>query len=412
MAENTKRNWTIGIVVALAALVALLTLKGHQTAPQVPVGAVSREDITSAITSNGKVEPITPFVARAEYPTFVSDVKATEGQTIHKGQVILTLDSADVRAQLSQTRADLLTAESDLRNSKTGGPPDEVATLAGSLSAARTQVATLEHDKQVLGELVAKQAATQSEVAANQASLDTARANLQTLEAKRAALADRAAVNTESATLRVNQSRDSQAALEEKVKSATVTAPFDGTLYSLPVHRGDFVKLGDVLAEMADLSHVRVRAFVDEPDIGALAPDQPIQVSWDAKPGQTWAGKVEQVPRQVIARGTRSVGEVLCSVDNSKIELLPNINVEVRILVHQLKSVLVVPRAAVRFENGQHYVYVFNGTDVSRRNVDVGIASSANYQVISGLSAGEKVAEPPTGIDLSDGMKIRPTEAK
>jgi HlyD family secretion protein len=412
MAENTKRNWIIGIVVALAAIVALMTLTGHHPAPLVPLAAVTREDITSAISSNGKVEPITPYVARAEYPTFVSDLKATEGQVVRKGQLILTLDSADVRAQLSQTRADLLAAESDLRNSKTGGPPDEVATIEGSLSAARTQVATLEHDKQVLAELLTKQAATQSEVAANQASLDTARANLQTLEAKRAALVQRAAVSTESASLRVNQSRDSLAALGEKVKSATVTAPFDGTLYSLPVHRGDFVKLGDVLAEMADLSKVRVRAFVDEPDIGSLAPDQPIQVSWDAKPGQTWLGKVEQVPRQVIARGTRSVGEVLCSVDNSKIELLPNINVEVRIMVHQLKSVLVVPRAAVRFESGKHYVFVFNGTDVSRRNVEVGIASAASYQVISGLTAGEKVAEPPTGIDLRDGMKIRPTEAK
>ncbi len=412
MAENTKRNWIIGIVVALVAIVAFLTLTGHHPAPQVPVAAVTREDIMSAISSNGKVEPITPYAARAQYPTFVSDLKATEGQAVRKGQLILTLDSADVRAQLSQTRADLLTAESDLRNAKTGGPPDEVATLEGSLSSARTQVATLEHDKQVLAELLAKQAATQSEVAANQASLDTARSNLQTLEAKRAALVQRAAVSTESATLRVNQSRDSLAALEEKVKSATVSAPFDGTLYSLPVHRGDFVKLGDVLAEMADLSKVRVRAFVDEPDIGGLAPEQPVQISWDAKPGLTWAGKVEQVPRQVIARGTRSVGEVLCSVDNSKIELLPNINVEVRIMVHQLKSVLVVPRAAVRFENGQHYVFVFNGSDVSRRNVDVGIASTSDYQVLSGLSAGDKVAEPPTGIDLIDGMKIRPTEAK
>ena len=98
---------------------------------------------------------------------------------------------------------------------------------------------------------------------------------------------------------------------------------------------GDFVKLGDVLAEMADLRHVRVRAFVDEPDLGSLEPNQEVQVTWDAKPGRTWTGKIEQVPKQVVARGTRSVGEVLCSVDNNKLELLPNVNVEVRILVRE-----------------------------------------------------------------------------
>ncbi len=97
------------------------------------------------------------------------------------------------------------------------------------------------------------------------------------------------------------------------------------------MHAGDYVKVGDILAEMADLRQVRVRAFVDEPDLGWLAPDEDVKVSWDAMPNRTWTGKVEQVPKQVVARGTRSVGEVLCSVQNDKVELLPNVNVEVHI---------------------------------------------------------------------------------
>ena len=63
-------------------------------------------------------------------------------------------------------------------------------------------------------------------------------------------------MSVESAGLRLKQQQDLVAALEEKVRSATVTAPADGTLYSLPVRKGDFVKLGDVLAEMADLRQV------------------------------------------------------------------------------------------------------------------------------------------------------------
>ena len=95
------------------------------------------------------------------------------------------------------------------------------------------------------------------------------------------------------------------------------------------------MKVGDTLAEMADLRHVRVRAFVDEPDLGWLEPNQDVEVTWDAKPGQTWTGRTEEMPKEVVSRGMRSVGEVLCSVDNDKLELLPNINVEVRILVER-----------------------------------------------------------------------------
>ena len=47
--------------------------------------------------------------------------------------------------------------------------------------------------------------------------------------------------------------------LEERLESAHGTAPFDGTLYSLPIRQGDFVKAGDLLAELADLHKVRIQ---------------------------------------------------------------------------------------------------------------------------------------------------------
>jgi HlyD family secretion protein len=413
MAENKIRKWLFWVVAAVVAFGVLMALTTHrQSAPIVPVANVSRDNVVSALSSNGKVEPISPTTARALFPTFVKEVKATEGQAVKKGQVVVILDSADVRAQLAQARADLLSAQSDLKNSHGGGPPDERAQLQGDLAKAQTLVASLEQKQQTLAQLQAKKAATDTEVADNNAALANARATLQTLQQKQQALAQRSTVNGESASLRVSQSQDSIASLEGKVRSATVIAPSDGTLYALPVRKGDYVKLGDVLAEMADLSHVRVRAFVDEPDLGSLATNQSVQVTWDALPDKVWNGKVEQIPRQVVPRGSRSVGEVLCSVDNTKIELLPNVNVEVRILIHELHDVVVVPRAAVRSQKGQRFVFLFDGTAIHRRDVQVGVASPANYQVLSGLQVGDRVAEPPAGTELEDGMKIRTTEAK
>jgi len=411
MPENNKRKWVIASVAAALGVVLLIVLSERGPAPQVQIVNIAREDLTASITGNGKVEPISPVVARAQFPTFVAEVKATEGQSVRKGQLILSLDAADVRAQLSQARADLLAAQTDLRNARAGGPPDEVAQLQGNLQNTETQVASLERSHEALAQLAAKGAATQDEVAQNQAALSTARANLQTLQQKQAALAQRASVNVESASLRVKQQQDLVAALEEKVRSATVIAPANGTLYALPVRKGDFVKLGDVLAEMADLRHVRVRAFVDEPDLGSLAQDQGEQVLWDAMPNRTWNGKVEQVPKQVVPLGSRSVGEVLCSVSNDNLELLPNVNVEVRIMVHQKQSVLVIPRGAVRYDQGQHFVYAYDGDEVHRRDIKVGVAGADKYEVLSGLAMNDKVALPGD-VELRDGMKVRAAEAK
>src|SRR5207245_4666104 len=117
-------------------------------------------------------------------------------------------------------------------------------------------------------------------------------------------------------------------------------------------------KLGATLAEMADLHKVRVRAFIDEPELGALEENEPVKITWDALPNKTWSGRTEIIPKQVVPRGTRSVGELLCSVNNDKLELLPNINVNVRINSRERLGVLSVPRGAVEAEGGRRYVYV------------------------------------------------------
>src|ERR1700751_5973599 len=311
MADNGKRKWLVPtLAVALGAVVLFILLASRGQAPVVHYVPVQREDLSASISSNGKVEPISPSIARAEFPTFVEKIAATEGQAVHRGQLILTLDASDIRAQLSQARANLLAAQTDLKNARAGGSPDELAQINGDLAKAQANVANLEQTQKALEQLAAKQAATLYEVAQNRAALAQARATLETLQQKKAGLAERTSGDAERAELRSKQAQDQIQSLQAKLRPAPVAAPSDGTLYALPVHAGDYVKVGYSLAEMADLRHLRVRAFVDKPDLGALEPNQVVRVAWDAKPGQTWTGRTEQVPKQVVSRGARSFGGV------------------------------------------------------------------------------------------------------
>lgn len=411
MTENWKRR-CVGLALggSFVTLV-LIGLTGRDQPPAVEVVHATRQKLNAAITSNGKVEPISPYVMQARFPTFVEKVSAAEGQAVRRGQVILALQAADERALLAQARASLIAAESDLKNAQAGGAPDEVAQVESDLKKEQLEVADLQRKQQALKQLLEKQATTQAEVAANELQLERAWASLQVLQTKKDDLARRAALDTQRAALAVQQARDQIAALEAKVASATIVSPVDGTLYSLPVHVGDYVKVGDVLAAMADLRRVQVRAFVDEPDLGWLAPHQPVQITWDALEGHLWNGETVQIPKQVVARNTRSVGEVLCSVDNSKLELLPNVNVEVRILVRERPNALVVPRAAVRTDDGRRYVFLLDGDRVHKKEINVGIASATMYEVLAGVSEGDPLALPGD-LGLRDGMAVRPTESK
>jgi HlyD family secretion protein len=411
MAEDNKPPKTILLIIAALVVSAVVVAALRKKPAAVPVVKVTREDISETITSNGKVEPVAPTVARAEFPTFVEKLTATEGEAVHRGQAILELDASDLRAQLAQAQASLLAAENELKNARAGGSPDEVAQVKASLQQARVDIASLERTQKALEPLVAKHAATQDELAQNQAALEKARSSLQQLEQRKDSLAQRAGLNAESANLMAEQAKEQVQSLEEKLRSATVIAPTGGTLYSLPVRAGDYVKVGDELAEMADLHQMRVRAFVDEPDLGRLEPNQNVQVTWDAKPGLIWKGRTQQIPKQVVPHGMRSVAEVLCSVDNGKLELLPSTNVEVTILLIERRRTLVVPRSAVREDAGKHYLFVFDGEKVHRREISVGIASASKYEVLSGISADDQIALPGDR-DLKDGTEIRPVSVE
>jgi HlyD family secretion protein len=401
-----RRLWLVlGIAVALTIL--LLILNWRRPAPRVAVVPITRENLSTSISSNGKVEPIAPYSMRAEMDTYVTRVFATEGQTVHRGQLLVQLDDAAARAALDQARAQLTTEEDALRSAQTGGRADARAKFSGDVAAADARRDALRQQNAALTKLVAQQAATPAELADNRAALAAAEADAQQAEKALDEFRHQVALDSQQDALLVENARDQVRDLAEKVSSARAIAPIDGTLYSLPVHAGDFVHAGDLLAEMADLHKVRVRAFIDEPELGSLEENQTVEITWDALPDRVWTGHTEMVPKEVVPHGTRSVGETLCSVENDKLELIPNITVDVHILLRERPDVLVVPRGAVAIDGKRRYVYVVEDNRLHQREIHVGIATPVSYEVVSGVAEGDQVALPGE-VQLKDKMKIRP----
>jgi len=105
------------------------------------------------------------------------------------------------------------------------------------------------------------------------------------------------------------------------------------------------------------------------------------------------------------------VGEVICSVNNDDRQLIPNLDVDVRIRALSLPRAMLVPRQAVRTDQGGRYVFVVHDQLVKRRAVVVDGASTANYSVERGLDEGEQVVLPGAS-ELRDGMRVRVSEVR
>lgn len=409
--DKKLRNRTV-LFLVLAGIIAFLLVRASGRQPVAKISATTpfRQNIASSITSNGKVEPISPFSIRAQLDTFVERVLVSEGQNVKKGQLLLELNVKDAASSLAGARSRLLKAQDDLRAAKAGGRADDAARVDGDLAKAKAERDRLQRSHDSLQRLLALGAATKDEVAVNDVELTKAQAELQRLTAAKQEFGRRVQLDESSAALAVQQAQSDVAGLEEKVRQGRIIAPVDGTLYNLPVKAGDFVKTGDMLTELADLHKVRVRAFIDEPEIGELEAGDPVRITWDALPTRMWQGNTEIVPKQVVARGTRSVGELLCSVRNDRLELLPNTNVNVKINSEERVNVVTVPRGAVETEGTQRYVFVVrNGVrnaTLEKRAIQVGIADTTSFEVIGGLKENEVVALPGD-VDFRDGMAVK-----
>ena len=400
----------IGIIATVALLVAL---SRTQPLPRVTPIKIARENLSTVITTNGKVEAVEPSVLRAELSSFVTRVAAVEGRPVHRGDLLLGLDTAATRAELARAREALLSAEDDLRAARAGGRADELSQLDSDVRKTAAELERLRTEHAALERLAAKQAATQDELNQNRAALEKTEAEAKRLESRKAEMARRAKLDADRAQLLAERARGEVASFEQKVRQGELTSPVDGTLYLLPVRAGDYVRTGDLLAEVADLKRVRVRAFVDEPDIGLLQPGQAVEIMWDGLPNRAWQGRTEQAPKGVVPRGTRSVGEMPCAVENEKSELLPNINVNVRIRVQERQNALVIPRGAVRIDGARRYVFLVESSELGlqasrlrKREIHVGISSATDFEVLDGLSEGDTVALPGD-VDLADGIKVR-----
>src|SRR5271170_805884 len=287
MDRKLRNRIVILLLLAPVAAFLLVWLQGRKPAAKISAVTPTRENLVSSISSNGKVEPISPYVMRAQLDTFVEKIYVTEGQAVKRGKLLMELNVKEVAAQLAESRSKLLRAQDDLRAAKAGGKADEAARVAADLGKAEGERDRLQRNHEALARLTLEQAATKEDLAANDQALANAKAEVTRLLAVKQEFDSRARLDAERGELQVQQTLSEMAALEDKVNNGRIAAPADGTLYSLPVRAGDYVKLGDLLAEMADLHKVRVRAFIDEPDLGGLEADEPVVITWDALPNRS-----------------------------------------------------------------------------------------------------------------------------
>src|SRR5215468_7962351 len=376
--NHSDRNRLAGIIIGLVAAVLLFSgwMKMRGGGGVVPVRAekIVRQDIANVISTNGRIEPLNNFEAHAPAPAVVKRVLVNEGDHVTAGQLLLQLDDADARAQAAKALAVLRSAEADLNAIHAGGSNEEVITNRAEFAKAQAERDEASRNLDATQRLLQTGAASPGEVQAARDRLKKADADVQLLQQK---LQGGRFSSPEVTKVQagVEQARAGYEAAQDLLKNTSVHSPFAGTVYQVPVKQGSFVAGGQLLAQVANLDKVQVRAFVDEPEIGRLSPGEEVQIKWDAIPGRTWQGNLMRLPTVVTMVGTRTVGEITSIIPNSDHKLLPNVNVNVSIITARKPAALTVSREALHQQDGKRYVYQIVDDKLRADEIQTGITS-------------------------------------
>lgn len=391
----SPRTWMILLLVAAAALLWWRGARGTL----VHVETVRRADIVQTVVATGRL--ITP--ARVELGSVitgtVTQIDVREGDRVKSGQVLARLDADELRAGLAQARAAAVEADARLA---------QLATLAGPV--AESALARAELNLKLARDEYARVERLHQQGFFSSARRDESLRNLRVGEAEvEAALAQAAANRPRGSEYALARARREQAhaaiaLASARLEYAEIRASAEGTVLRKFVEPGDAVQPGRRMFELSVAGETQVLLFVDEKNLGLLAPGQRAKVAADAFPGRPVDAELFYIAPAIDA--TRGTVEVKLRVPAPAPFLRPDMTVSAEILSAQKKAALALSSAAVRDAGGPApWVLAVRAGHAAREDIKLGLRGEGVVEIAGGLAEGDLVI--PVQAPVQAGARVR-----
>ncbi len=350
--------------LSLAVSQAQANVASKQAALDKLKAGASASDLTAA---NAAVKDAEVGLQNAQLNLSVTQSSSTVGQTVRDRQYEANWYEANYGESLQKFQAGKLSQE------RLDMDYNNMITAKDRLAAAQSNA------------VLAMNQANQQVVNAQEA-LRKARASLAELQAG----ASDADIKTAEANLQSAQLDLKEAELN--LSGSTLIAPFSGKVLSVTSLAGDLVSENTDVMTIADLTQLEVQTTVGQEDVTTVKTDQVATLTFDARPGETFGGKVSRiVPTRASTSGAVNYN-VFVSLDKAPEGLLPGMTADADIVVAERKNVLTLPRRNIRARaNATIQLQVVQGGQTVTRNVRTGLVGDLNVEILSGLAEGDQV---------------------
>ncbi len=326
--------------------------------------------------ATGTIRARTTSVLSARVMGYLREVRAMAGDSVKAGQVVALVDAQEMDTAIRQAQAGLAEAKSAL--------PEVDNAIAG----AKSQLGLADSTYNRMKPLFDDKSITAQEFDEVSAKRDMARSNLAMAQAKRRQLESR-----------IQQATESVAQAETQKGYLTITAPFSGIVIERKAEPGMLASPGQPILVLEQAGGYRLEAAIEEGRLKDIRPGTKARILIDSLGKEFDARVSEVVP--TLEPGSRTF--------TAKLELpaMPLLRSGMfgRAVFHLgEKKALTIPESALQRQGQVEQVYVIDQSMARARLVTTGARAAGRVEVLSGLSAGEMVADSAAG--LSDGVKV------
>ena len=384
--SQRRRRWPwliVAVAVAAVAVIAWLTLRG----PRVDALPLSYAPLVRTLQFSARVATLSRVDVGSTVTGRVAQVLVTEGMQVRKGDVLVQLESDELRAALTQAVASERQAQARLNGLRSTGRSGARAALAQSdatLLAANAELARVR-------QLVAQGFFSASRLDEAQRAVDVARAQQSGGAAQAQAVGD-AGTEVMQAGAQLAASQAATAAAQARLKQTAVLAPADARVLTRQVEPGQIVQPGKALMALALAGPTQLVAQVDERFLDQLQAGQGAMVVADAFAGQRFAARVLSIAPSVDAQ--RGAIEVKFALEQQPPAFLrEDMTLSVEVETGRRARALLLPLRALRTQSAGESatVLVADSGRAQVRTVRLGLRSLSAVEVLEGLAEGDEV---------------------
>jgi RND family efflux transporter MFP subunit len=387
----------VGLLLVLVAIGALPRLARQREAlaavreapathPVVSLIHAKQGEPTSELLLPGNIEPLYNANLYARISGYLDRRNVDIGARVKAGQVLAIISSPETDQQLLQARATLAQSEASLQQAR--------ASLEQAKANAELTRLTKERDLP-LGE----------QHAISQQIVDSA------VQSHNARLADvsAATANITAAEANVTANRANVSRLQQMQSFERIVAPFDGVITQRNVERGDLIGTGasttsKPLFSIAQSDTLRIQIDVPQSDAVNIKDGQKASVDVKERLGRSYTGTVVRNAGALDAAARTMLTEV--QVDNKDGSLLPGMYAQVKFVLSEQRSSLIIPTSSLVVDHGGMHVVTVNASHtIHFVPVTIGRDMGKEIEVLNGLQAAESLVASPSDL-LSEGEHV------